>query len=254
MGERPCASTATAHHFPSTHMNTRVPLVLAGALAATCAFGQLVATGVNTGVTTYFYASIVDQDLLITVDNTTPGATGQTGSVTSFGFNTPWSAPLDLDKVAISFQLFSATGPTEDWNPLSDFTLTAGLGGGGVTVDLGLESDANNNPNGNLVANGVEFGEIVQFKFSFDSGTYAMPELEYLADFFNQDPNGPDFLVRWQDVNTGSGSDAFAGDFPNEIDIPQGPVPEPSTYGMIAAAVLVGAIAFRRFRRPAPRA
>ncbi|HLP03445.1 MAG TPA: PEP-CTERM sorting domain-containing protein [Opitutaceae bacterium] len=237
-------------------MNTRVPLVLAGALAATCAFGQLVATGINTGVKTLFYAAVVDQDLLITVDNTTLGASGQTGSVTSFGFNTPWTAPLNLSKVAISYQVSSLTGPTEPWNPLSEFELTAGLGGGGVTVDLGLESDDNGNPNGNDVKNGVEFGEIVQFKFSFDATTYDIPDLEYVADFFNQNPDGPDFLVRWQNVlgSTAGTSDAFAGDFPNDTDVPQGPVPEPSTYGLIGAAALLGLVSYRRFRRSTPRA
>jgi hypothetical protein len=236
-------------------MNTRLALLLAGALSSSCAFGQLVAIGVNTGVKTVFNAAVNTQDLLLTVDNTLAGLGGATGSVTSFGFNTPWTAPLDLSKIAISYQVLSPTGPTEAWNPLSAFTLTAGLGGGGFTVDLGLESDNNGNPNGNSVANGVEFGETVVFKFSFDAVTYAMPELESVADFFNQDATGPDFLVRWQNVrNANQGSDAFGGDFPHETDIPQGgEVPEPATYGLIGAAALIGLVSLRRLRRQTPR-
>ncbi len=217
---------------------------------ATSAFGQLIATGVNTGVVTVFDAEINGQDLLITVDNTIP-VNGITGSVTSFGFNTPWTADLDLSKVAVSYQVLSSTGPTTGWNSLSSFELTAGLGGGGVTVDLGLESDHNGNPNGNSVNNGVESGETVRFNFAFDALAYPLP-ISFLHDFFNQDPDGPDFLVRWQNVEGSAGgtSDAFGGDWP--IAIPQGGeevVPEPSTYGMIGALGLILLISIRKLRR-----
>ncbi len=233
-------------------MKIATTFLLAALLPATTAFGQLVAIGGNTGVTTVFDASIGGQNLFITVDNTHLGLGGVTGSVTSFGFNTPWDAPLDLSKIAITYQNLSLTGPTTAWNPLSEFELTAGLGSGGFTVDLGLESDANGNPNGNSVANGVEFGETVVFKLAFNASTYPIPDLDEVASFFNQGPAATNFLVRWQDVEgtTAGTSDAYRGDWPSGYDIPQGGgVPEPSTYGLFGVAALLGVVLARRLRR-----
>lgn len=243
-------------------MKARHALLLGAALCATRLFGQLVAVGANTGVTTNFYAKVVGQDLYITVDNSIATDSGITGTVTSFGFNTPWVAPLSLSKIQISYTVESDTGPTQAWKKFSSYTLNAGGYGGGLTVDLGIASDSNPNPNGNNPNNGVEFGEVVTFKFSFNATTYDIPELENIADFFNQSVNGKDFLVRWQDIeypssnakNGGCGgcgdcqgatSDTFAGTFTVE-EFHE--VPEPSTYGLLGAFMLAAAIGIRRFR------
>ncbi len=234
-------------------MKTLPTLLLAALLPATAAFGQLIAIGQNTGVLTTFSAATSGQDLLITVDNTAAGVGGVTGSLTSFGFNTPFAAPLDLSKVGLSFNVLLGAGPTTNWNPLSTYDLNAG--GFQANVDLGAESDENGNPNGNSVANGVEFGEIVVFKFSFDGAAYPLPDLDDIADLFNQNPDAFDFYVRWQEVagSTVATSDAFGGDWPGGYDVPQGgPIPEPSTYGLVAVIgilALIGNRIPRRLRR-----
>lgn len=231
-------------------------LFLASALPAAL-FGQITAVGVNTGVATDLYAVITGQNLVITVDNTT--AVGVTGTVTSFGFNTPFAPGPDLlGKIQTSYTVLSATGPESPWTEFSSFTLTAGLGGGGVTVDFGVAADDNPSPGGGNPHNGIAWGEKVQFTFTFDNSLALSPYegfdedgFSYLPLFFNQSP-GYDFLMRWQQVagSTAGTSDAAGLDWYDGYDIPQGGgVPEPSTYGLIAAIVALFALELRRFRR-----
>ncbi len=237
-------------------MKIRQLILLSALLPASAVFGQMVMTG-QTGVTTWFYGSIVGQDLFITVENTHAGALGETGTLTAFGFNTPWAAPLDLSKIAISYNVLTATGPTAPWHLLTNKTLNAtGLH---LTTDLAAVPDTNNNVNGNNPLNAVAFGESVAFKFTFSS-PYSLAAFAGLDEngypkfplFFNQS-EGPDLFARWQEVagSTIGTSDAAARDWPPEgYDEPQGPpVPEPSTYGALAAATLVALIVRRRMRR-----
>ena len=230
-------------------------LLLSAFLPVSAAFGQMVITG-PTGVTTWFYGSIVGQDLFITVENTHAGDLGETGTLTAFGFNTPWTAPLDTSKIILSYSVLTATGPTDPWYVFTSKELNAN--GLQLTTDLAVASDGNPSINGNDPLNGVAFGESVAFKFTFDAA-YSLAPFAGLDDlgypkfplFFNQ-TEGPDFFARWQEVanSTVGDSDAAARDWPPEgYDIPQGPVPEPSTYGAVAAAALVALITLRRMRR-----
>lgn len=228
-------------------MKTPRAFALAALLSATTAFGQLTAIGTNTGVVTVFDAQILAQDLYITVINDLGGSV--TGTLTAFGFNTPWDTPLDLDLITISYQVLLGSGPTTDWNLLTGAALNAS--GLSLTTDLAAESDANGTPNGNDPNNGVAAGEVVRFRFTFDASyslaDYAGTDSEgYPLHplFFNQTA-GPDFFARWQDVvgSTAGTSDAAALDWPpGGYDTPQGPVPEPATYGLVATLVLLCAI------------
>ena len=238
-------------------------LLLAVLLPATAAFGQIVSTdivGNSTGVSTNFSAWIDGQDLHILVDNApaSPPDPLVTGTVTAFGFNTPWDGGTTLfNNVQLTYALVQdPSDPTPDspWTILSPTSVQAGLQG--FTVDLAAQSDdKNDNAMGNDPKNGVAYGQIVDFKFtftsSFDLSDYA-GETDGIANilaFFDPGATGADSMfARWQDVegsNLGT-SDTGTGHFDDGGDTP---VPEPSTYGLVGAAALRGLILLRKMRR-----
>lgn len=65
----------------------------------------------------------------------------------------------------------------------------------------------------------------------------------------------PFYVVGFEDIRLDKHADGDYNDviiaFRSYYDIPQGPVPEPSTYGLIGAATLLGFAGYRRFRKRA---
>lgn len=192
------------------------------------AHGQLyIATGANTGVVSYFNFTINPtlNQLTVMIDNTHTGTGGVTGTLTSFGFNVP-------NSLIASASLISA--PT-GWTLSRPYDLNAG--GNAFMQDLGAMTG--NNPNGGSPQDGISFGETGSFTFQFADFTSATGFLG---------TNG--VSGRWQVVNAGEGSDAGFGN-PDLGPAPGpelGAIPEPSTYGLIAAGLMAAAIVSRRLR------
>ncbi|PTY02142.1 hypothetical protein DB347_24790 [Opitutaceae bacterium EW11] len=213
-------------------------------VVAPAAFGQLYVTtidvnGLNYGVTSRFTFTVnpTTNALIIDVDNTVVSDTGYIGTITSFGFNTPFTdAQLGTNGSNVSFtQLWTAKNwghTTAKWHKFEPYAISQN---GGYTEDLGVGTGKT--PTGGSPQTGIEFGEKVRFTFTF-------------PDFTPQQINGffdapGDLVVRWQEVGSynhyycqNGFSDYGWGDIP--------PTPEPSTYGLMGVAALLGIVAYRR--------
>ncbi|HEX2852361.1 MAG TPA: PEP-CTERM sorting domain-containing protein [Opitutaceae bacterium] len=190
-----------------------------------------IATG-STGVTTWFNFTIdpVLNRVTVDVDNTHAGPGGINGVVTSFGFNLP-------PTLAGTGSLLSVSGvPSGSWSYFEPYDLNAG---GGVFVqDVG--SGSGPNPNGGHPPDSVAFGSSATFVFQ-----YADFSVSDLSAFLGTDG----MTSRWQAIAPGGGSDEGFGN-PGPIGGPDlGAVPEPSTYGLIGAAVLIVGVLGRRASR-----
>lgn len=220
------------------------------ALCALCAlapaaFGQLVTSvdvvGVNTGVTSHFKFTInpTTNTLIIDVDNTVLGADGVHGTITSFGFNTPFTdKQLGNNGSNVSFtQVWTDANwghyNLTKWNKFEPYNISQN---GGYHEELGVGTG--NTPTGGTTSNGIKFGEQVRFTFTFPDFTP-----QQVAGFYD---GAQDIVVRWQEVNDTrfqSYCDTNRSDY-GWGDIP--PTPEPSTYGLMGAAALLGIVGFRR--------
>lgn len=153
------------------------------------------------------------------------------GILTGFGFD----APVGANYIAGSFAQTLAFGSGSEPGGINfkletPYTQTNPVG----NFDFGAASSAPAPHNG--LAGG--YTAIFTFKFNGDL-TWFNP-----GGFFSHNGSDADFGFRYQSIPWGEGSDKFV-----YYDNP--PIPEPSTYGCVAAAFLVGVVSYRRgvFRR-----
>lgn len=189
-----------------------------------------IASGINSGVTSHFDFTLdaVSNQLLLEIDNSYAGPGGVTGTLTCLGFNLPDDLAASMTLVSQSWLVLNpGHDEPDDWTAVAPFELNAG--GNQFDQDVGLITGMNGN--GGNPNRGIQFGEVVRFVFQF-------------GDFEPSD--FPDFLgmdgvtARWQQVTAGPGSDEGFGNFT--------PVPEPTTYGVFAAGVLLLGVMARRLR------
>lgn len=196
---------------------------------AAAAHAQLyIATG-SSGVTTYFTFNINPtlNQVSVLVDNTHAGVGGVTASVTSFGFNVPTA-------LAGTGSLLSYSGvPAGTWTYFAPYNVN------NFNQDVGAGSGVN--VNGGQPNQGVLFGTTANFVFQFADFASA-------TGFLGE--NG--MSTKWQALSTTGGSNEGYGN-PGTPGGPIVPVPEPATYGLIGAAMLMlGVVVRRKTRRVTP--
>lgn len=193
--------------------------------------------GTQVGVVTWFTFDInpsTDQ-VTVYIDNTHLGASGQYGTLTSFGFNVP-DSPIDFQQgyslvsatktlmISGSSQITIGTGDNKKWDGVGStgYNLTNFV----QDVGAGLSGDAQGgNPNF-----GIDYGEKATFVFQFSPGFGTSDVANFLGN------NG--VSAKWQSVVPGGQSTEGFGN--------EAPVPEPSTYGIAGAGVLMLGILVRR--------
>ena len=242
---------------------------------------QNVTGSYGSGVTTRFNFAI-DLDLnklTVTVDNTVALVNGEgvKGTVVSFGFNTPFTG--------LSTSNVTTTTKWIDWNSgRSSYANQKTINGSssafweehspyvinhapqfnqefGVSTKDTPSADAAGLDN---VNQGVRYGEVAVFEFTFTNKDITQQNYK---DFFGNDfvsvywreVKEVDISGEWKWVNgkkkwvtttteceVNGGWDKGHGDFwpPSDGDLPA--TPEPSTYGLMGAAALLGLAAHRR--------
>jgi hypothetical protein len=219
-------------------------IIAAGALAS-AAVAQLYTVMAGdenstegTGVTAEFTFTIDDiaNTVTVFVDNTILGENDAQGTITSFGFNTPFaSADLGDDGSDVSF--------TQDfgdmWNTFAPYALSPTMT---FEQDFGVGSGANEE--GGDPQNGIEFGSTGTFVFTFPDFTGTDTIAGWLGE------NG--LSVRFQEVldslGASGGSDKVLGNPDDGGGGGGGFVPEPSTYGLFGVMALLGIAAMRYLR------
>jgi hypothetical protein len=192
----------------------------------------LVSVSADVGLNTY----------TINFANTTIGPGGYVGTITSFGFNTPFTgAALGTDGSNVSF-----SSTKSGWGIFEPYDLSQA--GGIFAQELGAGVGAQ--PDGGNPTDGIHFGESATFVFTFADFTSANGFFDSLTDF----------SVRWQQVGLSTipegqrgGSDFGGandgGSTPG--DLPNTPVPEPSTYSILGGILLLGFALKRRLQKRA---
>ena len=230
------------------------------AASATLSSAQLVSksfdvTGVSNAVKAHFdlWINLSNDTLVVNIDNTLNVA--KVGTITGIGFNTPFAIASQAgdNPGTVAFKAMWTTGSAlnlanntwssdDYWDESTPYALSPYY-----SEDYGVSKS---NPN-----YGIEYGEKATFYFKFSQDI----NLSNIAGFFDDKSstaNPFDFTVRWQEVDTkynyvnncsdGNLSDKGGIDlgFSPQGDIP--PTPEPSTYGLIGGAAMVGLVLIRR--------
>ena len=217
-------------------MKKTIISLFAAGLLASVASAQLVynITG-DTGVKATFTFTFDDtaETVTVAVDNTIAGVGGATGTITGFGFQTPFTdAELGTngDNVTITSQTTTSWLASEPWE----------VSPAQFTKEYGVSTDGS--PNGSNPTNGITFGSSATFVFTF-------PDFVGMTGWGGDDS----LAVRFQTVVDSQGatgqSDKVLGTPDDGGGGGSGSVPEPSTYGMFGALALLGMMVVRQMRR-----
>ncbi len=237
----------------------------------------------GTGVTARFYYQI-DLDtntLTIRVDNTIAlnnQGLGTKGTIVSFGFNTPFSglttSRVDTSvvwnqrnsghtQVPLTSRVINGSSSTF-WEEHAKYTLAHQ----GTTYDQDFGVSTKDTPSADAagldnVNQGIRYGEIATFTFTFKNNDITQNNYkEFFGDNFisvywrdvteTYTTREKNKWGQWKDVTKtrtpNGGWDKGLGGFrpPSDGDLPA--TPEPSTYGLMGAAALLGLIAHRRYK------
>lgn len=120
------------------------------------------------------------------------------------------------------------------------YTFTGGIDG---SFDFGASTTGADGNGGGSPSDGLAGGYYASFQFRFDGDLS-----DFNADdFFDQNGTASDIGFRFQGVGRrGEDSDKIVY---YVSDIENTPIPEPSTYGLIGAGLLLAMVARRRFQR-----
>lgn len=163
--------------------------------------------------------------------------------LTGFGFN----VGTGFTYKSSSFTQ-AITGPIAGWETASEpngitFTRSSNFTAGGELFEQGAFAS---NP---VLQEGLSGGYSALFTFQFTASTASFLTSNFNANKFFGDADLKDLYFKFQEVSSGgcagTNTDEIYVGFPSG-DIP--PTPEPSTYGMIGAALLVGLVAHRKYR------
>jgi len=222
-------------------MKTYMISIIAAAALASAASAQLYTVeGGETGVTAEFTFTIDDVANTVTVfvDNTILGVNGAMGTITTFGFNTPFTT-LDLGPGGSNVS-FTQDLEGDLWNKFAPYDLSPAI----YAQDFGIGSGPNEQ--GGDPQSGIAFGSTATFVFTFPDFTGTDTIAGWLGE------NG--LSVRFQAVvdfegSTDQSDKVFGNPDEGGGGGGAGSVPEPSTYGLFGAMVLLGIAAVRHMNR-----